>query len=54
MKSRASHTAIAALLAVAAWISIVGATESKTPVMQSDKLIIESTTDVKGKTSPCG
>jgi hypothetical protein len=54
MKSTATRTAIAAVLAVAAWISLVGATEPKTPVMQADKLIIESTTDVKGKTSPCG
>jgi hypothetical protein len=33
---------------------LAGASAPKTTVLQSDKLIVCSTTDVKGKTSPCG
>ncbi|MBI1798612.1 MAG: hypothetical protein HYR73_02875 [Candidatus Eisenbacteria bacterium] len=54
MKSLTSRLAIAAVLAVTAWLSLVGTTGPKAPVLQPDKLIILSTTDVKGKTGPCG
>jgi hypothetical protein len=44
--------ALAALVIVA--ILAVRATAANAPVLQPDKLVILSTTDVKGKTSPCG
>ena len=37
---------------IAGWLVLAAATSSK--ILQPDKLIILSTTDVKGKTSPCG
>ena len=44
----------AALLALA-WIVLASASPGKNaPLLQPDKLIIISTTDVKGKSSPCG
>jgi len=44
----------AALLALAALCVIAAAASKGGPVLQPDKLVILSTTDVKGKTSPCG
>ena len=43
-------------LGVILWLALAGAsTPAKTaPKLQPDKLVILSTTDVKGKTSPCG
>lgn len=46
--------ALAAVLAVVAIVLIAGATAKSPTVKEPDKLIILSTTDVKGKTSPCG
>ena len=43
-----------AVLALLSWIALAGATARKGQVLQPDKLVILSTTDVKGKTSPCG
>ena len=43
----------AALLGVCA-VLISGASRTNEPVLQPNKLVIISTTDVKGKTSPCG
>lgn len=40
--------------ALVCWIVLAGATATKAPVLKPDKLLILSTTDVKGKTSPCG
>lgn len=54
MKSLAFRFLLATIAALAAWLVLAGATASRAPVLQPDKLIIESTTDVKGKTSPCG
>ncbi|HTM57939.1 MAG TPA: hypothetical protein VL123_05930 [Candidatus Udaeobacter sp.] len=54
MKSLASRVLLAALAAVAIWLVLAGAGASRAPVIQPDKLIIASTVDVKGKTSPCG
>ena len=54
MKSLAARAAIAAVLVLIAWLALVGATASKSTILSPDKLIILSTTDVKGKTSPCG
>ena len=36
------------------WLVLAGATSGTGAIQQPDKLIILSTTDVKGKTSPCG
>jgi hypothetical protein len=53
MKSNGSRLLAVLALALVALIALVGAT-SKTATLQPDKLIILSTTDVKGKTIPCG
>jgi hypothetical protein len=52
MKSFGSRLLAAAIMAMLAWIVLAAATKSS--VQQPDKLVILSTTDVKGKTSPCG
>jgi hypothetical protein len=54
MKSLASRLLASAVLALIAWLMLAGATASKVAIKQPDKLVILSTTDVKGKTSPCG
>jgi hypothetical protein len=41
-------------LALVALVLLMGAATSPTLPKESSKLIILSTTDVKGKTSPCG
>jgi hypothetical protein len=54
MKSIAARV-IAAVLGVVVVVLLAGAGAKKSaPMLQPDKLIILSTTDVKGKTSPCG
>ncbi len=53
MKSLTAR-ALAAVLAVLAVMLTAGATAKGPSVLQPDKLVILSTTDVKGKTSPCG
>ena len=53
MKSFAARLFVA-VVAVVAVMLLVGAAKKKTTVLQPDKLVILSTTDVKGKTSPCG
>lgn len=52
MKSMMSRAVAALFLAAIAWLALSGAT-APAP-RQADKLIILSTVDVKGKTSPCG
>jgi hypothetical protein len=55
MKTLLSRSLAVSVLAVACWMLLMGATtKTATPILQPDKLIILSTTDVKGKTSPCG
>jgi hypothetical protein len=55
MKTLLSRTLALATLAVAAWLLLAGAATKSSPTpLQPDKLIILSTNDVKGKTSPCG
>lgn len=53
MKSFATRVLAAAVLAVVSVLLLMGAT-AKPTALEPDKLIILSTTDVKGKTSPCG
>jgi hypothetical protein len=54
LKLPAIRFPLAVLLAASAWLMLSGASEPKQPVLQPDKLLVLSTTDVKGKTSPCG
>lgn len=54
MKSFASRLTASALVAGLAWLTIAGATTTKAPVLNPDKLVILSTTDVKGEFKPCG
>jgi hypothetical protein len=42
------------MLAAMVLVLLAGASTPKSAPKQPDKLIILSTTDVKGKTSPCG
>jgi hypothetical protein len=44
----------AALLALVAVVLLAGAAAKSAAIASPDKLVILSTTDVKGKTSPCG
>jgi hypothetical protein len=53
MKSLKSRFSAAALLAVIAFL-VAAASAPPGPAKEPDKLIILSTTDVKGKTGPCG
>jgi hypothetical protein len=54
MKSWASRLLASVVVAIIAWLALAGATATKAPIKEPDKLVILSTTDVKGKTSPCG
>jgi len=55
MKSWATRLSAGLALAMVLWIALAGATApAKAPKLQPNKLVILSTTDVKGKTSPCG
>ena len=54
MKSVTSRVLISAVLAALAWLALAGANAPRTPIKEPDKLVILSTSDVKGKTSPCG
>jgi hypothetical protein len=54
MKSWASRLLASVVLAIIAWLALAGATAPKPAVKEPNKLIILSTSDVKGKTSPCG
>ena len=55
MKSLVSRVLSSLVLAVIAWLVLAGAAAKSTGSnKQPDKLVILSTTDVKGKTSPCG
>ena len=44
----------AAVMALLVWVMLAAATAPQGSVLEPDKLVILSTTDVKGKTSPCG
>jgi hypothetical protein len=53
MKPTLMGTVAAAILAVCLLLAS-GVSRAKNPVLQPGKLLIISTTDVKGKTGPCG
>jgi hypothetical protein len=54
MKSVASRILASLVLALLAWLVLLGAGAPKASIKEPNKLVILSTTDVKGKTSPCG
>ena len=55
MKSWLTRLSASAALAALCWLLLAGAATTKpAAVLEPGKLIILSTTDVKGKTSPCG
>lgn len=54
MRELATRIRVAVALAVLALLALAGANALSDANKQPDKLIIISTTDVKGKTSPCG
>jgi len=55
MKSWLTRLSASAALAALCWLVLAGAATTKpAAVLEPGKLIILSTTDVKGKTSPCG
>ena len=54
MKALAPRFRVASILAILAWVVVAGASALSDSARQTDKLVILSTTDVKGKTSPCG
>jgi len=54
MKLLASRALAVVTLALVAWLVLVGADAPKKTTLQPNKIVILSTTDVKGKTSPCG
>ena len=54
MKTLLSRILATALLAAVAWLLLAGASAPKGNTLEPDKLVILSTADVKGKTSPCG
>jgi hypothetical protein len=54
MKTLLSRILAAAVLAAVACLLLAGASTPKRATLEPDKLIILSTTDVKGKTGPCG
>ncbi|MEO5988103.1 MAG: hypothetical protein ABIU54_02510 [Candidatus Eisenbacteria bacterium] len=53
MKSLATRVLAVVVMAVVSVLLLMGAT-AKPGTQEPNKLIILSTTDVKGKTSPCG
>ena len=53
MKLALSRLSAAAVLAIVMLV-ISGASGTRGPILQPNKLLILSTTDVKGKTGPCG
>jgi hypothetical protein len=54
MKSSAPRILTVVMMALIAALAAGAASAAQDPILQSDKLVILSTTDVKGKTSPCG
>jgi len=54
MKTLLSRILVTALLAAVAWVLLAGASAPRGTTLEPDKLVILSTSDVKGKTDPCG
>jgi hypothetical protein len=54
MKTLLSRILATALLAAVAWVLLAGASAPRGTTLEPDKLVILSTSDVKGKIDPCG
>ena len=54
MKPLVLRVLTSAVMALLVWVMLAAATAPAGNPLEPDKLIILSTTDVKGKTSPCG
>jgi hypothetical protein len=54
MKTLSSRFLAAAVLAAVAWLLLAGASAPRRNALEPDKLVILSTSDVKGHTDPCG
>jgi hypothetical protein len=54
MKLWLSRILASSALAMIVVLLVAGAATTTSKILEPDKLIILSTTDVKGKTSPCG
>jgi len=54
MKTLLSRILVTALLAAVAWVLLAGASAPRGTTLEPDKLVILSTSDVKGKIDPCG
>ena len=54
MKPLATRVLTAAVMALLVWVMLAAATGPQGQTLEPDKVIILSTVDVKGKTSPCG
>ena len=54
MKTLLSRILATAVLAAIAWVLLAGASAPRGNATEPDKLVILSTSDVKGKTDPCG
>ena len=54
MKRTTARIRVALVLMVLALLAMAGASALSDATKQPDKFVILSTTDVKGKTSPCG
>ena len=53
MKSSGARLLASLVLVILAWLTLAAASSKKAD-LQPNKLMILSTTDVRGKTSPCG
>jgi hypothetical protein len=55
MKSLANRVLAGTVLAAVCWLMLANVSPPRAASgLQTDKLVIVSTSDVKGKTSPCG
>ena len=54
MKQLAARFRVAAVVVLLALLALAAAVASGDSIREPNKLVILSTTDVKGKTSPCG
>jgi len=54
MKTPSRFSLVAVALAAVVWLPPAGASAPRGGALEPDKLVILSTTDVKGKVDPCG
>jgi hypothetical protein len=54
MKSFTTRLFVSTVAGVLVWLMLAGATATKGPIKSPDKLVVLSSTDVKGEYKPCG